>query len=271
MATVSEERFAFGENWAAYLDTVDEHRIGIAVESVQRLLGRTSLAGASFLDIGSGSGLFSLAAHRLGAARIHSLDYDPASVATTRAMQERFAPDAGASWTIGQGDVLDAGQMAALGTWDVVYSWGVLHHTGAMWAAIDAAAARVSDGGDLAISIYNDQGATSRLWTRVKRTYQDVPPSLRPAYVAAVMAPREMRSAIATTLRGRNYLRSWTGDRARGMSRWHDMVDWVGGYPFDVARPEEVFAFLKERGFRLEALKTCAGGLGCNEFRFTRA
>jgi 2-polyprenyl-3-methyl-5-hydroxy-6-metoxy-1,4-benzoquinol methylase len=266
----SGDRFGFGDNWASFLDTVDERRIGAAVDSVSRLLGRRTLEGASFLDLGSGSGLFSLAAHRLGAARVHSLDYDPASVATTRAMRERFAPDAGTTWTVEQGDVLDVDAMTALGTWDVVYSWGVLHHTGAMWSALDNAAARVGDGGELAIAIYNDQGGASRRWAGVKRTYHRVPARLRPAYVAAIMAPHEARAAVATTLHGGNYLRTWTADRSRGMSRWHDLVDWVGGYPFEVARPEEVFAFLRERGFRLEALKTCRGGLGCNEFRFTR-
>jgi 2-polyprenyl-3-methyl-5-hydroxy-6-metoxy-1,4-benzoquinol methylase len=270
MPGMVEERFAFGENWAAFLADVDERRIEIAEDSLRRLLGTSSLDGRRFLDIGSGSGLFSLAALRIGAARIHSLDFDPDSVATTRALQERFAPEAGVIWTIDRGDVLDGDAMAELGEWDVVYAWGVLHHTGSMWQAIDNAAARVASGGDLAIAIYNDQGRTSRVWTQVKRTYQRVPPGARPAYVAAVMAPRELRAAVATTLRGGNYLRSWTGDRARGMSRWHDLVDWVGGYPFEVARPEDVFVFLQERGFRLDALKTCGGGLGCNEFRFRR-
>jgi 2-polyprenyl-6-hydroxyphenyl methylase/3-demethylubiquinone-9 3-methyltransferase len=53
------------------------------------------------------------------------------------------------------------------------------------------------------------------------------------------------------------------------MDRKHDLIDWVGGWPFEVSTPEEVFNFYRRRGFQLEALKTCAGGLGCNEFVFT--
>ena len=55
------------------------------------------------------------------------------------------------------------------------------------------------------------------------------------------------------------------------MSPWHDIVDWVGGYPFEVAKPEPIFGFYRDRGFRLQALKTCAGGLGCNELLFNHA
>jgi 2-polyprenyl-6-hydroxyphenyl methylase/3-demethylubiquinone-9 3-methyltransferase len=52
------------------------------------------------------------------------------------------------------------------------------------------------------------------------------------------------------------------------MSTRHDLVDWVGGYPFEVAKPETVFGFLRDRGFELRHLKSCAGGLGCNEYVF---
>ncbi len=272
MAEATDSRFGFGANWAAYLDTVDEQRIATAIDSVKALVGRSTLEGLSFLDIGCGSGLFSLAAHRLGAARIHSLDYDTDSVQTTREMARRFAPDAGDRWTIERGDVLDADTMAALGTWDVVYSWGVLHHTGSMWSAVEGAIERVAPGGDLAIAIYNDQGVASKVWTGVKRGYQHVPGRLRPLYVAAMMAPQEAAALALHAGSGHPgaYVRRWRS-RDRGMSRWHDLVDWVGGYPFEVARPEEVFAFVRERGFTLEHLKTCAGRQGCNQFLFRRA
>ncbi len=51
-----------------------------------------TLAGNSFLDVGSGSGLFSLAAMRLGADRVHSFDYDPQSVGCTKELKRRFPP-----------------------------------------------------------------------------------------------------------------------------------------------------------------------------------
>jgi hypothetical protein len=55
------------------------------------------------------------------------------------------------------------------------------------------------------------------------------------------------------------------------MSRWHDLVDWVGGYPFEVAKPETVFEFFRGRGFELEWMLTCAGKPGCNQFVFRQA
>jgi 2-polyprenyl-6-hydroxyphenyl methylase/3-demethylubiquinone-9 3-methyltransferase len=54
------------------------------------------------------------------------------------------------------------------------------------------------------------------------------------------------------------------------MSPWRDVVDWVGGYPFEVARPEEIFEFFKSKGLVLGKFKTCGGGHGCNEFVFEK-
>jgi 2-polyprenyl-3-methyl-5-hydroxy-6-metoxy-1,4-benzoquinol methylase len=267
------ERFGFGENWRRFLSVVDEGRIAEAQASLRRMLGIDSLAGMSFLDAGCGSGLFSLAAVRLGAERVHSFDFDDGSVGCAQELRARFASDA-AHWTVERGSVLDSTYMRSLGTFDTVYSWGVLHHTGAMDRALEQAAGVVRPGGRLFISIYNDQGPRSGIWRRVKQTYSRVPPRWRPAYVVLIMAPREALSAgFALAQREPlRYVRSWTEyKRQRGMSRWHDLVDWVGGYPFEVASPERIFNFYRGRGFTLVALRTCAGGLGCNEFVFVNS
>lgn len=266
----SGQRFAFGENWRAFLATLDDERLATARYSLQAMLGRDSLQGLTLLDVGCGSGLFSLAAVQLGAA-VHSLDFDPASVACAVELKRRYA--ASSAWTIEHGSALDVTYLRELGTFDVVYSWGVLHHTGAMWRAMANVAEAVAPGGRLFISIYNDQGRASRRWRRVKRAYNACPVRLRPAFVVAVMGPRELRSALGATLRLRpgSRARGWKEyKRNRGMSRWHDLVDWCGGYPFDVSKPEQVFEFYRSRGFVLEKLTTCGGGLGCNEFVFAR-
>ena len=265
------ERFEFGSNWNRFLRLVDEGRIRQAETSLLRMLREPSLAGRSFLDLGCGSGLFSLAAARLG-ARVHSFDFDTSSVACTRELSARFAPE-GASWRVEQGSVLDAGYMHGLGTFDVVYSWGVLHHTGRMWDAMAAACAAVAPGGKLYVAIYNDLGTRSARWRAIKRAYNRLPRLLRTPFTVLVSAPEEGKAIARALLRGRpaDIVRRWRAPRNRGMNHWRDIVDWVGGYPYECAAPEQIFDFCRDRGFTLISLRCGGVGLGCNEFVFERA
>ena len=270
-ATPEEKRFAFGKNWARFLKVLNEDRIREAELSLQKMLEIDRLDGNRFLDMGSGSGLFSLAARRLG-ARVYSFDYDPASVACAEELKRRFFPD-NPDWSIERGSALDEDYIGGLGHFDVVYSWGVLHHTGAMWKALENAARPVAPGGKLFVAIYNDQGALSQIWRAIKRTYNRLPAVLRVPFAAGVFVPWEVARLIKRlgALQFRGYVESWTKyHRSRGMSRWHDMADWIGGYPFEVATPEQVLDFLRPRGFRLLRLKTCGGRHGCNEFVFQK-
>jgi 2-polyprenyl-6-hydroxyphenyl methylase/3-demethylubiquinone-9 3-methyltransferase len=261
---VSEVRFEFGANWTRFLSVVSEKHIEAAIEKLSSWLG--DLHGKTFLDAGCGSGIHSLAAIRLGAARVVSFDYDLQSIGCSQEMKRRFAPDA--NWTIERGSALDESYLRSLGKFDTVYSWGVLHHTGHMWAAIDLITIPVSD--LLFISIYNEQRVMSRVWHAVKRTYHGLPRPMRPAFAAVAIAPSELRNMIAT--KGPvGYVRYWRDyHHQRGMSRWHDIVDWIGGMPFEVASPHAIFAFYREHGFILERMFTCGSGLGCNEFLFRR-
>jgi 2-polyprenyl-3-methyl-5-hydroxy-6-metoxy-1,4-benzoquinol methylase len=264
------ERFEFGKNWTKFLALINEQRIAEAESSLKRMLESESLVGKSFLDIGSGSGLFSLAARRLG-ARVHSFDFDPHSVACTSELRRRYFKD-DLSWTVETGSALDVEYIKRLGQFDIVYSWGVLHHTGQMWQALDNASLPVKPGGKLFIAIYNDTGSQSVRWNFIKRTYNQLPAFLRPPFALLAVSPTEIKSMLrsAFTLKFGDYVRSWTNyDRNRGMSHWRDIVDWVGGYPYEFAKPDVIFDFYRERGFSLAKLK-CGGGLGCNEFVFVR-
>lgn len=256
----SGDRFRFGENWARFLRNLDGRRVAEAEESLRSMLDVRDLRGRRFLDIGSGSGLFSLAARRLG-AEVRSFDYDPQSVACTEELRSREFP-ADPQWRVEQGSVLDDTFMDGLGTFDVVYSWGVLHHTGDMRRAFANAASRVAPGGTLFIAIYNDQGWISRYWTTVKRLYNRSV-LLRLLMIVIHVPWLLVARWIARAITGRRRLE-------RGMSLWRDMIDWLGGYPFEVARPEEVFRVFRDAGFDLEELKTCGGRMGCNEFVLRR-
>jgi SAM-dependent methyltransferase len=265
----SGDRFEFGENWTQFLKVLDDERISQARLSLQKMLGVDDLQGRTFLDVGSGSGLFSLVARQLGAT-VHSFDYDPKSVACARELKRRyFNNDPG--WRIEEGSVFDSTYLSGLGQHDIVYSWGVLHHTGHMNDALRNVAPLVKPQGLLFIAIYNDQGITSHRWTKVKKIFCSGLPGRM--LIRSIFYPYFALGRLRGDIRqGRNPFTSYAlYKQSRGMSVLHDWEDWLGGYPFEVAKPEEIFERYRSQGFTLEKLKTCGGGLGCNEFVFRRS
>ena len=265
--SLNDTRFKFGANWQNFLENINEERINVAELSIKKNLTLPNLKGLKFIDIGCGSGLFSLSARNLG-ARVHSFDFDQQSVDCAKELHQRFH-SGDKMWTIEQGSILDEKYLSQLGLYDVVYSWGVLHHTGNLWRALEFSSKLVKPGGKLFISIYNDQGIKSVRWTKIKKYYSSSPKWRQRiiSYLSflRIWGPQLVRDI----LRGRG-LSTWKNyGTDRGMSAWNDLIDWVGGYPFEVAKPEEIFDFFSNRGFVLEKLKTCGGGWGCNEFVFS--
>jgi 2-polyprenyl-6-hydroxyphenyl methylase/3-demethylubiquinone-9 3-methyltransferase len=250
------ERFPFGANWADFLDGVEVRQIEESKYALQQMLGLSDLGGRSFLDVGCGSGLHSLAARMLG-CHVVSFDFDPKSVECAVRLHKQVDADQ-QEWRVLHGSVLDQQFLAKLGSFDIVYSWGVLHHTGSMWDAIENVAASVSEGGILFIAIYNDQGGLSRYWKSVKVLYNR----------NGVFRWLLIAAHFPYLILGRMIAHAWRGDLSigRGMSYWTDMKDWLGGLPFEVAQPGAIVDFLHRRGFNLEKLKTCGRRPGCNEY-----
>jgi 2-polyprenyl-3-methyl-5-hydroxy-6-metoxy-1,4-benzoquinol methylase len=265
------DRFAFGDNWSRYLKVLDDRRIAWAVDSLKSMLEVDDLRGKSFLDIGSGSGIFSLAARRLG-ARVVSFDYDPRAVACTEELRKRYF-DKDGEWRVLTGSALDRSFLESLGRFDIVYSWGVLHHTGDLWAALANVDRSVAEGGKLFISLANDQGGPSRRWTTVKMLYNRVPSWLKGTFAVLVFLPLEARRFLASLVRlrpGAYFSYIATYGENRGMSWWRDKIDWIGGYPFQVSKPEEILEFYRARHYVLLKMKTCGPGHGCNEYVLQR-
>ena len=251
-----EERFQFGENWKRFLVLLDDDRIASAETSLSEMLDVEDLKGMRFLDIGSGSGLFSLAARNLGASVV-SFDYDSQSVACTQELKRRYWSGS-EEWKIEVGDALNSDYLESLGKFDVVYSWGVLHHTGDMWSALENLSPLVLPGGQIFIAIYNDQRWLSKYWGKIKRFYNSGLIG-RWAVIGSHAPYFLMRQVVRTIITG-------SKRSPRGMAPWRDIIDWLGGYPFQVARPEEIFSFFMERNFFLKKMITVDGRHGCNQF-----
>lgn len=265
----SGRRFGFGDNWNAFLHVLDEGRIAEAQRSLRDFLALDSLERKSFLDIGCGSGLFSLAARRIG-ARVHSFDFDLASVGCTTELKRRyFAEDA--EWTIEQGSALDRGYIESLGQFDVCYSWGVLHHTDQLWRALFNAQLTVAPGGLLYIAVYNDEGIISAIWEAVKRTY--CRNAIGRVAMTSIFYPAFfLVGLILDLVKFRNPARRYVEHRKyRGMSLIHDWKDWLGGFPYERARADRIEGFLANLGFESVRLDPPNIGFGNNQMVFRRA
>lgn len=257
----SREEFRFGKNWQDFLAVLTEERVMQAEEALKEMLSVSDLTGKSFIDVGSGSGLASLAARRLGAT-VYSFDNDRDCVSCTKELKKQYFPN-DLDWVVAEGSVLNVSYLNSLGQFDIVYVWGVLHHTGAMWEGLRNVIRLMDTEGQLFVAIYNDQRWISSYWSFIKLIYNKYP-KFRWTVILFHMPYLYGLRLFCRSLTGRRKLE-------RGMSLWHDMIDWLGGYPFEVAKPEEVFEFCSKHGLIMVKLKTCSGRLGCNEFVFRLA
>lgn len=261
--------FSFGRNWQRFLDrSVNPERERTAMNSIREFLEVGGLEGRSFLDVGCGSGLFSLGALRLGARQIVSFDVDPFSVRCCEELKRRAGNPA--RWQVLQGSILDEMFLARVEKADVVYAWGSLHHTGDMWKAIRNAASLLETRGLFYLSIYNKVIGRkgSLFWQKVKRFYNRSPRAGK----RVLEGVHFFRNGFLRKLAAReNPMTLFTHySRDRGMSYWTDVRDWLGGYPYEFASTDEIFRFgTRELGLELVNLRS-TNTLGTNEFLFRR-
>jgi SAM-dependent methyltransferase len=250
-------KFNFGKNWQSFLENFDSHRLRAAKKDIQIFLGIRNLTDMSFLDVGCGSGLSSLAAKSLG-AKVFSFDNNLLSVECTKYLKFKFY-NKDLDWKVSKGNILNKNFTKSLGVFDIVYAWGVLHHTGNQWKALQNTVSFCKPGTLLFLALYNDAGFDSKRWLKIKKRYQKIPNFLKKFYVIFIYFPSEFKNFIyfCITLKPFSYFKKIIDyKKNRGMSYFHDMIDWVGGYPYEVSKPEEVIDFLKKNAFIIKKVKT---------------
>lgn len=267
----NKNHFSFGKNWKSFLDNLDDERIKQAKRSLVEFLGGiNNIKGKTFIDIGCGSGLFSLAAHLLNASKVISVDIDKSSLWCTNFLRKKYRQND--SWQIKTGSALDKRFLNTLGKFDLIYSWGVLHHTGNMHQAIENILPLLSAYGLLYIAIYNKtttfwQGGSSNFWLKIKKLYNSSNKFFKTLILAIFIAYQIFSLVFVAKTNPYKYIKNYK--KQRGMSWKHDLIDWLGGYPYEFASPDEIINFLGKRNFYCKKL-IFRNGTGCNEYLFVK-
>ena len=260
----SDKHFSFGKNWQNFLNSLNDERIENAKKSlVEFLSGEENIRGKSFVDIGCGSGLFSLAAYKLGAARVVSSDVDEFSISCVKYLKEKAGnPE---NWETKKGSALDENFLKSLGKFDIVYSWGVLHHTGDMYRAFDNVINLMGTTSVFYNAIYGKSkdrlAGTPEFWLSVKKRYNNL----------GVVSKKIMNWLyvlyffIGSLACRRNPIKTIRNYRERGMNWYNDVIDWLGGYPYEFAWPQEIINYFGEKGIYCKKLID-RHGLACNEY-----
>ena len=263
-------QFDFGENWSDFsANALTSERIRQAREEFAGFMARgtAGIVRKSFLDIGFGQGLSLLSAASMGAVAV-GCDLNPKCAQVLERNRQHYPEVAGRAIPVVVGSILDPVTLDTLKKlapgelgYDIVHSWGVLHHTGSMWQGIDNAASLVRPGGTLFLALYNRHW-TSPVWAAIKYCYVRWPDWMQ-RMIVGVCYPVILAAKWAVTRRNPMSM-------DRGMDFYYNVVDWVGGYPYEYASTAEVARHLERCHFVLRASTPANVPTGCNEYVFVR-
>jgi len=266
-----KNHFSFGQNWKEFLENLSDERIEQAKKSLVDFLGgESNIKGKTFVDIGCGSGLFSLAAYLLGASKVVSVDIDDSSLWCARYLKDKYQEPK--NWQVIKGSALDEKLIKSLGKFDIVYSWGVLHHTGNMYQAIENVSRLMLPQGYYYLALYNNNkiklyGGTSVFWLKIKKLYNSANKPSKKIMLWIFMLYQVTALSLLARLNPINYIKNYK--KQRGMSWKHDLIDWLGGYPYEFALPDEIINFFGNKNILCKKL-IFRNGTGCNEYLLVR-
>ncbi len=256
-----------------YNDPSVGFHIDEAKKSLEPFLLGDDLSGKTFLDAGCGGGLFSVAAHRLNASAITSFDNDSKMLSFCSEIKSREGFEA--HWQILEGSILDLQFVKSLGSFDYVYCWGVVHHTGDMWKAIENIISVVKSGGCIYLGVYNNASAfgfwddrrfgSSKFWYRVKKMIYLSPKFIKKAALLISLFFYRLVSATDSMTGGYKF----KNFHERGMTGSVAIQDWLFGFPYEFASVDEVVNYMIGQGFRLERIDSNIG-LRTNHYLFQK-
>lgn len=251
--------FLFGKNWQNFSKfALNEDKVDQGRKAFQELFGDISFKGKKFLDIGFGQGL---AIHFAGesGAECMGIDIDSENLKAIKETNRFFKlelPQVKIQSILEEPFVEEHRQQ-----FDIVHSWGVLHHTGDMERALEHAAQLVKPGGIFVMAIYNRHWS-SLAWWWIKKIYN--------------MSPEWMKGLMISVFYPIIYFAKWLvtkknpKDKLRGMDFYYDVIDWVGGFPYEYASLEEITNKIEQKGFICKKTIPANVPTGCNEFLFVK-
>lgn len=256
--------FSFGQNWLEYNQNwLTEEKLNQAKEHFDKLCGGIDFTNKKFLDVGFGQGLTLFLASQKQ-AQCQGIDIDPKNITAFEVAKKKLGSVEKnlAPIQVQVASILDA-QFVTQNheAFDIVYAWGSLHHTGQMYPALKNCLSLLKPGGYFVCAIYNRHWS-SGTWHWIKKNYNRSPHWLKKLAIGLLIPPIFLAKWLVTF---KNPLKM-----KRGMSFYYDVIDWVGGYPYEYASAEEMFAFFKKNSLKKIRWQKANVPTGCHEYVFQK-